>query len=285
MILDRIIEHKKAELRRKQSQGYLAELKRRIADRHAPLGFFTAVESGGGADSPALIAEVKKASPSQGLMRPEFADRFDPVQIAHRYKEAGASAVSVLTDQDYFQGSLEYLSAVKQEVGLPTLNKEFMVQEVQFYEARAYGADAVLLIVAGLDRIQLEDFYAIACGLDLDVLIETHHEQEVDTVLERLPDARLIGINNRDLNTFSTDLGVTQRLAKRIPSDKLIVSESGIHKRDDVKRIVEAGAKAMLVGESLIRADDISAKIQELLDKPTETSPEEETSAHPTRWI
>ena len=149
MILDRIVEHKKAELRHKQSRGYLADLKRHIADRPTPLRFVQALESGTQADSPALIAEIKKASPSQGLMRPEFADRFDPIDIAKTYKSYGASAVSVLTDQDFFQGCLSYLTAVKDQVGLPTLMKEFMIDDVQFYEARAHGADCVLLIVGG----------------------------------------------------------------------------------------------------------------------------------------
>lgn len=283
MILERILEHKKAELRRKQSRGYLTELKNRIADGSPPLGFVKALESGRSTDSPALIAEVKKASPSQGLMRSEFADQFDPLKIAGTYKNHGASALSVLTDQDFFQGSLDNLAAIKDQVGLPALNKEFMIEEVQFYEARAYGADCVLLIVAALDRIQLQDLYAIAEGLDMNVLIETHDEHEVDTVLERLPEVQLMGINNRDLKTFSTDLSVTQRLAKRIPSDKLIVSESGIHKRDDVIRIHESGAKAMLVGESLLKADDIGAKVHELLGLSSEKVVEE--SKNQTRWI
>ena len=177
-------------------------------------------------------------------MRPEFKDCFDPVDIAKQYRDAGAHALSVLTDQEFFQGSLDFLESVKDAVALPTLNKEFMVGEIQFYEARAYGADCVLLIVAGLDRIQLEDFFVLATELTLDVLVETHNERELDVVLERIPQARLIGINNRDLKTFSTDLGITERLTKRIPSDKLIVSESGIHKRDDVVKIFEAGAHA-----------------------------------------
>lgn len=267
MILERILEHKKAELRRKHSRGYLAELKNRMADRGSPKEFRKALEAGYSSDSPALIAEVKKASPSQGLMRPEFTDKFDPVKLAQTYATHGASAISVLTDQDYFQGSLDYLMAIQDEVALPTLKKEFMIDDIQFYEARAYGADCVLLIVAALDRVQLQDLYSIARGMDLDVLVETHDEREVDTVLEHLPDAAMIGINNRDLKTFSTDLSVTERLAKRIPSDKLIVSESGLHKRDDVHRVIEAGAKAMLIGESLIRADDIGAKVRELLNR------------------
>ena len=185
MILQRILEHKKAELRRKQSRGYLAELKGKIADRPAPSGFIKALEES--PDSPALITEVKKASPSQGLMRPEFADMFDPVEIANTYKAHGAAAISVLTDQEFFQGHLDHLASIKDHVGLPALNKEFMIEDIQFYEARAHGADAVLLIVAALDRIQLEDFYSTAKGLALDVLVETHDEAEVDRVLETNP--------------------------------------------------------------------------------------------------
>jgi indole-3-glycerol phosphate synthase len=281
MILERILDHKKSELRRKQNRGYLVNMRAQIRDQRAPLGFIQALEDGHSATAPALIAEVKKASPSQGLMRPEFKDCFDPVDIAKQYRDAGAHALSVLTDQEFFQGSLDFLASVKESVALPTLNKEFMVGDIQFYEARAYGADCVLLIVAGLDRIQLEDFFVIATELHLDVLIETHNEQELDTVLERIPKAKLIGINNRDLKTFSTDLGVTERLAKRIPSDKLIVSESGIHKRDDVMKIFEAGAHAMLIGESLLRAKSIEEKIRELL--PTATPSTEEPAG--TRWV
>lgn len=280
MILTRILEHKKAELRRKKSRGYRSSLKTRIADQPTPLGFITAIEAGHAIESPALIAEVKKASPSQGLMRPEFKDQFQPIDIAKEYRDAGAHALSVLTDQEFFQGSLDYLASVKEAIGLPTLNKEFMIEDIQFQEARAYGADCVLLIVAGLDRIQLEDFFTLASELNLDVLIETHNEEELDTVLERIPKAKLIGINNRDLKTFSTDLGVTERLAKRIPADKLIVSESGIHKRDDVVRIAEAGAHGMLIGESLLRATSIQEKIRELLPAP---SPAEEHSE--VRWV
>ena len=281
MILSRILEHKKAELRHKQSRGYRSDMKTRIADQPAPRGFIKALEAGHSSFGPALIAEVKKASPSQGLMRPEFKDTFDPVTIAKQYRDAGAHALSVLTDQEFFQGSLDFLGSVNEAMNLPTLNKEFMVGDIQFYEARAYGADCVLLIVAGLDRIQLKDFFVLATELGLDVLIETHNEQELDTVLERLPQAKLIGMNNRDLKTFSTDLGVTERLAKRIPADKFIVSESGIHKRDDVMKIFEAGAKAMLIGESLLRANSIAEKVSELL--PTSTTPPEEPVS--TRWV
>jgi len=272
VILSRILEHKKAELRRRRSRGYLSELKAKIRDVPAPMGFAVALDATRTATSPALIAEVKKASPSLGLLRPEFEEKFDHVGIAKTYQAHGASALSVLTDKDFFQGSLEYLADIKRSVPLPALKKEFMVDDVQFYEARAYGADAVLLIVAALERRQLVDFHALARELALDVLIETHHERELDTVLEWIPDARLIGINNRDLTTFTTDLGVTKRLAPRIPSDKLIVSESGIHKRDDVLRLLEMGVHAMLVGESLIRATDTGAKMRELCGAGERTS-------------
>lgn len=235
------------------------------------MGFAVTLEATRTPDAPALIAEVKRASPSLGWLRPEFEERFDHVGIAREYRDHGASALSVLTDKDFFRGSLDYLSDIRQAVGIPVLNKEFMVGDIQFYEARAHGADAVLLIMAALERRQYIDFTLLAKELTLDVLVEIHHERELDTVLEWTPDARLIGINNRDLKTFSTDLGVTLRLAKRIPPDKLIVSESGIHKRDDVLRLLEAGVHAMLVGESLIKADDIGAKIGELLGNTTAT--------------
>ena len=276
MILDEILESKKREIKEKKTARYLADLKTRIRDLPAPMGFYRALaghfpQPAVGPSRPAfipkgetprLIAEVKKASPSQGILREEF----DPLAIARLYHEHGATALSVLTDKAYFQGSLDDLRTIKDAVPLPALNKEFMMDELQFYEARANLADAVLLIVAALDRSQLIDFYHLARqGFGLDVLIEVHHERELDTVLERIPEARLIGINNRDLTTFITSLEVTFKLAKRIPVGKLIVSESGIFTRDDVKRVAEAGVRAILVGESLMTAKDIGAKIKELI--------------------
>lgn len=265
MILDQILEHKKAELRHKQSRSYLANLKAAIRDAAPPLGFAVTLDATRTPAGPALIAEVKKASPSLGLLRTEFSEKFDHLAIARAYQEHGASAVSVLTDKDFFQGDLRYLAEIKQSLPIPALDKEFMVGDIQFYEARAHGADAVLLIVAALERRQLVDFHALATELEMDTLFETHHERELDTVLEWIPTARMIGINNRDLNTFTTDLGVTFRLAKRIPADKLIVSESGIHTRGDVVRLIEAGIHAMLIGESLIRAERTGDKVRELL--------------------
>ena len=280
MILDKILEHKRREVKEKKNARYLAALKTTIRDLPAPIGFYQAlaalpVQPAIGptrppaiprGETPRLIAEVKKASPSKGVIRADF----DPLAIARTYHEHGASALSILTDKEFFQGSLDYLRAIREEVPLPALNKEFMVDELQFYEARAHLADAVLLIVAALDRPQLIDYYHLARQeFGLDVLIEVHHERELDLVLERLPEARLIGINNRDLATFVTSLDVTVRLATRIPVEKLIVSESGIATGDDVKRVAEAGVRAILVGESLMAAKDIGAKIKELLGEPS----------------
>lgn len=265
MILDRILEHKKAELRHRQSRSYLTDLKAAIRDAPPTLGFAVTLDATKPSSSPALIAEVKKASPSLGLLRPEFSEQFDYLSLARTYYEHGASAVSVLTDKDFFQGDLQYLKDIKQALPIPALNKEFMVGDIQFYEARAHGADAILLIVAALERRQLIDFHALATELGMDSLFETHHERELDTVLEWIPTARMIGINNRDLKTFTTDLTVTFRLAKRIPSDKLIISESGIHSREDVTKLIEAGIHAMLIGESLIRAEQTADKVRELL--------------------
>lgn len=261
MMLEKILEHKRREVREKKNARYLADLKARLRDAPAPIGFYRAL-AGKPGDTPRLIAEVKKASPSKGVL----CERFDPVTIAQTYHGHGASALSVLTDQAFFQGHLDDLRTIREKVPLPALKKEFMVDELQFYEARAHLADAVLLIVAALDRVQLVDFYHLARQeLGLDVLLEVHHERELDLVLERLPEARLIGINNRDLMTFAVSLDVTVRLAKRVPESKLIVSESGICTRDDVTRVAEAGARAILVGESLMTAGDVGAKIRELI--------------------
>ena len=276
MILDRILEHKKQEIKEKKKATYWADLKTRIREAPAPVGFYATLA---GLEAPPpvgpslpafflrgatprLIAEIKQASPSKGMLREDF----DPLAIARIYQEHGTSALSVLTDQHFFHGSLDILKTIRESVPLPVLNKEFMIDELQFYEARAYFADAVLLIVAALDRAQLIDYYHLARQeFGLDVLIEVHHERELDLVLERLPEAPLIGINNRDLTTFVTSLDVTCRLAKRIPVDKLIVSESGIATRDDVRRVAEAGVRAILVGEALMTAGDIGAKVKELI--------------------
>lgn len=207
----------------------------------------------------ALIAEVKKASPSAGVICPDF----DPVRIARAYEQAGASAISVLTDREFFQGNIEYLQQIRTAVSLPLLRKDFIIEELQIHEAAAYGADAVLLIAAILDDKQLGDFRAIAEYLRMSALVEVHDETELDRALAA--GAHLIGINNRNLATFAVSLTTTERLAAHIPNDRIIVAESGIHTHADVDRVARAGSKAILVGESLMRSGDIAAKVKELL--------------------
>jgi indole-3-glycerol phosphate synthase len=206
-----------------------------------------------------LIAEVKKASPSAGVICPDF----DPVRIARAYERASASAISVLTDREFFQGNIEYLQQIRAAVSLPLLRKDFIIEELQIHEAAAYGADAVLLIAAILDDKQLREFRAVAEHLQMSALVEVHDETELDRALAA--GAHLVGINNRNLATFTVSLATTEKLAARIPSDRLIVAESGIHTRADVERVARAGAKAILVGESLMRSGDIAGKVKELL--------------------
>jgi indole-3-glycerol phosphate synthase len=214
-----------------------------------------------------LIAEVKKASPSAGVICPDF----DAVRIAKAYEAAGAGCLSVLTDEQFFQGSLSYLKAIRAAVGLPLLRKDFIIDERQILEAIEWGADAILLIVAILSDDQLGHFHALADAAGLDALVEVHDEVELERALKS--GARLIGVNNRDLKTFQVDLGTTERLAKRLSnsdpgtrnSELFLVAESGIHSRADVERLKAAGAGAILVGESLMRSGDATGKISELL--------------------
>ncbi|NLF32996.1 MAG: indole-3-glycerol phosphate synthase TrpC [Planctomycetes bacterium] len=212
-----------------------------------------------------LIAEVKKASPSAGVLRADF----DPVAIARTYEAAGASALSVLTDTTYFQGRLEYLSQIRQAVALPLLRKDFIIDPYQVYEARAAGADAILLIAACLATGPLTDLLILASQLSMTCLIEVHDADELLRVrsLAGFPAGGyvLLGINNRDLKTFTTDIATTLRLAELVDTPDILVSESGIHTRADVERLAAAGVRGILVGESLMRSDDIAAKIDELL--------------------
>jgi indole-3-glycerol phosphate synthase len=215
-----------------------------------------------------LIAEVKKASPSAGVICPDF----DPVRIARAYEAAGASCLSVLTDQKFFQGSLEYLRQIRQAVKLPLLRKDFIIDPRQLLEAVQWGADAILLIVAILDGASLRQLYSLATQAGLAVLVEVHDASELDRALDL--GAELIGVNNRDLTTFNVDLATTERLASRLHSSALagrtrplLVAESGIHTRADVERLAAAGAHAILVGESLMKDGNIRSKVQELLGK------------------
>jgi indole-3-glycerol phosphate synthase len=225
-------------------------------------GFREAIDRG--PDALGLIAEVKKASPSAGVI----AESFDPAQIAKTYESAGANAISVLTDEQYFQGSLAYLTRVRAAVGLPVLRKDFILHEAQIYEASCAGADAILLIVAALEQPDLERLLAIATDFQLDVLVEVHTIEELDRALET--DARIIGINNRNLATFQVDLKTTEELSEQVPEDIVLVSESGIKTAGDTRRVLESGCNAILVGETLMRADDVHAAVAELVgvEKP-----------------
>ena len=209
----------------------------------------------------AVIAEVKKASPSKGILRADF----DPASIAKIYASHGASAISVLTDERYFQGSATDLSLVDRAVSIPVLRKDFVVDAYQVWEARSLGAAAVLLISAVLSPGELGDFIGLCGDVGLDALVEVHTESELEVVLN--VEAKLIGINNRDLGTFETDLQTTVRLAKEIPRGSTVVSESGIFARDDVLMMQEIGVDAVLVGESLMRGQDMGAKLRELLGR------------------
>ena len=212
-----------------------------------------------GADALGLIAEVKRASPSAGII----AQDFDPVQIAQKYELAGAHALSILTDEEFFKGKLSYISLIRTKVDLPILRKDFIIHEVQIAEASVAGADAVLLIVAALEQEKLRALHEEAELLQMDVLVEVHTLEELDRALEI--GATIIGVNNRNLTTFEVDLATTEQISEEVPDGIILVCESGLKTQADSKRAFEAGCNAILVGESLMRADDISAKVVELL--------------------
>ena len=259
-ILKKIVAHKREEVAAAISAQPLSEMKARLADREdQPRGFERALRAAAASGWTAVIAEVKKGSPSKGVIRPDF----DPLEIATVYQDNGATCLSVLTDERFFLGNLRYLALIREQVALPLLRKDFIFHPYQVYEAAAGGADAVLLIAAMLEQAQLEDLLGLAGELYLDVLLEVHDERELEMALRT--DCPLIGINNRSLHTFVTDLAVTERLAAMIPADRLIVAESGIGSRADVLRLQTAGAKAFPVGESLMREEDVGAKLRELL--------------------
>ena len=257
-ILDTIIAYKHTEVQGRQASMSQAQMASRAASAPPPRDFLAALQTP--KISPvALIAEVKKASPSAGVIRADF----DPVVIAKEYEAAGAACLSVLTDEKFFQGQDGYLVAVRQAVSLPIIRKDFVVNDWQIYESRALGADAVLLIVAALTPAIIRQYQAIAHELGMAALVEVHTEAEMEVALAA--NAKLIGINSRDLNTFVTDLGTVERLAAMLPRDVILVAESGLKTPADVKRVADAGAKAILVGETLMRADDIGAATRALM--------------------
>jgi indole-3-glycerol phosphate synthase len=271
--LDRILEHKRAEVARQQIKIPQAQLEARIAAAPIPRDFAAALRRPGRA---ALIAEVKKASPSKGVL----VERFDPLALARTYAENGAAAISVLTDVRFFQGSLKHLEGIRAQgtgaadyptdpysrspVPCPLLRKDFILDPYQVYEARAYGADALLLIVAALDDPALAALLALTHELGMQALVEVHDDDELDRALAA--GATIVGVNNRDLRTFVTTLATTERLAARLPAYNrpLLVSESGIATAADVARVRAWGADAVLVGEALMTAPDVAARVREL---------------------
>jgi len=257
-ILDTIFEKKKTRLEETKRRAPLDRIKERIKEMEGARDFRKAIRK-----DPAgpikLIAEIKKASPSKGLIRSDF----DPCAIAAVYEANPVNAISVLTEEDFFHGSLAYLSAVRKVTTKPVLRKDFIFDEYQLFEARAAGADAVLLIAAILANVQAAELYYRAVKLGMAVLFEVHNEKDLQTAL--YVDADIIGINNRDLKTLAIDLSTTLRLKKQIPEGKIIVSESGISSRQDVLALQENGVDAMLIGTTFMKAADIGAKIDELL--------------------
>ena len=259
-ILDEIVAWNRGEVARRRARLPLPEMRRLAAQPAPPRAFAEALLSRKtAAQSPRLIAEIKRASPSKGPLRPDL----DPAALAGAYEAGGAAAISVLTEPRYFQGSLEDLSAAKAATRLPVLRKDFLFDPYQVYEARAHGADAVLLIVAVLDDSLLGRLLSVARDLGLGALVECHNEAEVARALAA--GAPIIGFNNRDLGTFRVDLETTHRLRPLVPPGYPVVSESGIHTSADVARLREWGVDAMLVGEALVKSDDVQAKVKGLL--------------------
>ena len=257
-ILNRILERKQQEIESRRRELPLAELERRAQQASAPRGFSAALAARVRRGEPAVIAEIKKASPSKGVIREDF----DPVEIARAYQAGGAACLSVLTDRDFFQGHEDYLQAARAACELPVIRKDFIVDPYQIPESRAIGADCILLIVAALDDAALAGLHAAARELGMDVLVEVHDGDELERALEL--DLDLIGINNRDLRTFDTRLETTIDLLERVPKDCMVVTESGIHSREDVALMRGHDVHAFLVGEAFMRAADPGAALHAL---------------------
>lgn len=255
-ILSEILAHKRHEVDLIRKRIPLKELRERLQEAPPPRNFRKAIEA---ADPPALIAEVKRASPSGGILRDDYA----PVALARSYVSNGAACISVLTDEQYFQGRLSHLTDVRQAASAPIMRKDFIVDEYQLYESRVAGADAVLLIVAALAHDDLVRLMSVAWSLGMAAFVEVHDEDELDEALSTR--ARLIGINNRDLHVFRTNIDTTIRLMHRVPADRLVISESGIRSRADVLRLKREGVRGVLVGEALMREPDVGAKVRELI--------------------
>jgi len=256
MILSRIIEEKRRVVEEAKRMKPQEDLMKEIRSLSVKSQFKKSISRPHHVN---LIAEIKKASPSKGILRGDF----NPVKIAMTYQANGAGAISVLTDERFFEGRLEHLTKVRENVSIPLLRKDFFIDEYQIYETVAAGADAILLICDILSTAELIKFYNIATELGLDCLVEVHNEEDIEKALSI--DAGIIGINNRDLHTFKVDLGVTQRLIRMIPQNKTIVSESGIKRYEDIMFLRSLGVNAVLIGETFMESDDIGAKMRELM--------------------
>jgi indole-3-glycerol phosphate synthase len=259
-ILQRILARKAEELAERSTKLPLKELSARVADMPDTRGFAAAIETKIAAGEAAVIAEVKKASPSKGVIRQEF----DPAAIARSYEAGGAACLSVLTDKDFFQGCEDFLQQARAACSLPVLRKDFVIDPYQVYEARAIGADCILLIVAALGDADLLELSLLAAELDLDVLCEVHDAEELERA-QALP-VPLIGVNNRNLRTFETSLDTTLELQQLIEYDRILVAESGIHTPEHVAQLREAGINAFLIGEAFMRAPDPGKELKRLFD-------------------
>jgi indole-3-glycerol phosphate synthase len=257
MILDRIVENKRMQLKEEMSKISIEGWKQRIKrpGLHKPLDFYSELKN---KDSVSIIAEVKKASPSKGLIKVDF----DPERIAKEYIDSNVQAISVLTEKKFFQGNEEYLVKIRRFCPLPVLRKDFIIDLWQVYQSRCIGADSILLIVSLLSDEDLKKFQIVAGILGMQCLVEVHDEAELERALES--GAKIIGINNRDLRTFEVDIKNTEKLLSHIPNDRVVVSESGIRSNEDIKYLYDLGVDAVLIGETFMRAQSIRDKIKEL---------------------